>query len=113
MALNNTYFETKGRDITTPIPDTPGYVPPSPPSPPSPDPGSVPSITPPVFSGNTSVALYVNSSEKNRVDKVLSSVFSDTIVIKDNVDIIFTAGGGVNNGAWESCIENNIKAITN
>ena len=88
MALNNTYFETKGRDITTPIPDTPGYVPPSPPTPPSPDPGSVPSIAPPTFSGNTSITLYVNSSEKNRVDKVLSSVFSDTIVVKDNVDIV-------------------------
>ena len=32
-------------------------------------------------------------------------------VANDNADIIFTAGGGVNNGAWESCIENNIKAI--
>ena len=24
-------------------------------------------------------------------------------MIKDNADIIFTAGGGVNNGAWEAC----------
>ena len=32
-------------------------------------------------------------------------------MIKDNVDIIFTAGGGVNNGAWEACTESNIKAI--
>jgi basic membrane protein A len=32
-------------------------------------------------------------------------------MIKDNADIIFTAGGGVNNGAWEACVEANIKAI--
>ena len=32
-------------------------------------------------------------------------------MIKNNADIIFTAGGGVNNGAWEACSENNIKAI--
>ena len=32
-------------------------------------------------------------------------------MIKDNADIIFTAGGGVNNGAWEACVEASIKAI--
>ena len=32
-------------------------------------------------------------------------------MIKDNADIIFTAGGGVNNGAWEACVEAGIKAI--
>ena len=32
-------------------------------------------------------------------------------MIKDNADIVFTAGGGVNNGAWEACEEANIKAI--
>ena len=32
-------------------------------------------------------------------------------MIKNNADIIFTAGGGVNNGAWEACTESNIKAI--
>ena len=32
-------------------------------------------------------------------------------MIKDNADIIFTAGGGVNNGAWEACVEANIKSI--
>ena len=32
-------------------------------------------------------------------------------MIKNNADIIFTAGGGVNNGAWEACSENDIKAI--
>lgn len=88
MSLNRTYFETKGRDISVPIPDTPGYVPPSPPSPPSPDPGSIPSITPPVFSGNTPVVLYINSSERNRIDKNITSVFSDTIIIKDSTDIL-------------------------
>ena len=32
-------------------------------------------------------------------------------MIKNNADIIFTAGGGVNIGAWEACSENDIKAI--
>jgi basic membrane protein A len=32
-------------------------------------------------------------------------------MIKDNADIIFTAGGGVNNGAWEACVETGITAI--
>ena len=32
-------------------------------------------------------------------------------MIQKNADIIFTAGGGVNNGAWEACTESNIKAI--
>lgn len=32
-------------------------------------------------------------------------------MIQSNADILFTCGGGVNNGAWEACSENNIKAI--
>ena len=32
-------------------------------------------------------------------------------MIKDNVDIIFTCSGGVNNGVWEVCKEKGIKAI--
>ena len=32
-------------------------------------------------------------------------------MINQGVDIVFTAGGGVNNGAWEACEEANIKAI--
>lgn len=88
MALNNTYFETKGRDISTPIPDSPGYVPPVVPTPPSPDPGSVPSYTPPTFSGPTTIVLYVNSSERNQLDKDISSVVSDTVVLKEGTDIL-------------------------
>ena len=32
-------------------------------------------------------------------------------LIKDDYDIIFTAGGGVNNGVWEACVENGKKSI--
>ena len=32
-------------------------------------------------------------------------------LIKDNCDIIFSASGGVNNGVWEACVENNKMAI--
>ena len=87
MALNNTYFETKGRDITTPIPETPSYVPPVVPTPATPDPGSVPVIPRPTFSGNVSVSLYNNESEPNRVDKSISLIMSDSIVIKDECSL--------------------------
>ena len=32
-------------------------------------------------------------------------------LIKDGYDTIFSAGGGVNNGVWEACVENNKMAI--
>lgn len=32
-------------------------------------------------------------------------------MIVNGADIIFTAGGGVNSGVWEACVENNIKSI--
>lgn len=86
MALNNTYFESKGRDITTPIPDTPGYVPPVVPTPPSPDPGSTPSIPSPTFTGDTTITLYVNNSERNVLSKNLSSGTDVSISIKGAVD---------------------------
>lgn len=85
MALNKTYFETKGRDITVPIPDTPGYVPPTPPTPPTPGDGEHPSIPTPTFSGDTTIKLYVNNSERNVLSKNLSSETSVTISIKGSV----------------------------
>lgn len=88
MALNNTYFESKGRDVSVPIPDTPGYTPPSPPTPPSPDPGSVPSIPRPTFTGSTSVSFYNNSSDNNVLNKSISSTTSKTVVFKEDVDLI-------------------------
>lgn len=88
MTLNNTYFESKGRDVSVPIPDTPGYTPPSPPTPPSPDPGSVPSIPRPTFSGSTSVSFYNNSSDNNVLNKSISSTISKTVVFKEDVDLI-------------------------
>lgn len=87
MTLNNTYFETRGKDVSVPIPDTPGYTPPTPPTPPTPGSGSVPSIPRPVFSGVMSVTLYNNSSEPNRVSKSITSIFTDTIAIKEDTDI--------------------------
>ena len=88
MALNNTYFESKGRDVSVPIPDTPGYTPPSPPSPPSPGSGSVPSIPRPTFSGSTSVSFYNNSSDNNVLNKSISSTTSKTVMFKEDVDMI-------------------------
>ena len=88
MALSNTYFETKGKDITFPIPIQPSYVPPDVPTPQTPTPGSVPSIPIPTFSGNVSCTLYVNESERNQLDKIITSKLSDTIVIKEEVDVL-------------------------
>ena len=85
MALNNTYFETKGRVLAPPIPDTPGYVPPSPPTPPLPDPGSTPVIPSPTFTGDTTITLYVNNSERNVLTKNLTSGTDVSISIKGAV----------------------------
>lgn len=87
MSLNKTYFETKGRDITNPIPDTPSYVPPVVPTPPTPGSGSTPVIPRPVFTGDVSIGIYTNSSENNAVSKSISLVLSDTISIKDEMSI--------------------------
>lgn len=87
MSLNNTYFETKGKDVTNPIPVDPGYIPPLPPTPPTPEPGSTPNIPRPTFSGEVSVTFYINESEPNRVSKVISIVSSETITIKEPCSI--------------------------
>ena len=88
MALNNTYFESKGRDVSVPIPDTPGYTPPSPPTPPTPGGGSTPYIPRPTFSGSASVTFFVNSSDNNVLNKNISSVASADVVFKEDVDLI-------------------------
>ena len=85
MSLNNTYFETKGRDITNPIPEQPGYVPPIVPTPPTPGSGSTPVIPLPTFTGDTVITLYVNNSERNVMDKVLTNATAMTITIKEPV----------------------------
>lgn len=87
MSLSKTYFETNGRDVTNPIPETPGYIPPIVPTPPTPSSGSVPVIPRPVFSGNINIVLYVNSTEKNALDKDISIVYSDSIIVKDEMSI--------------------------
>ena len=88
MSLNNTYFESKGRDVSVPIPDTPSYTPPSPPTPPTPGSGSVPVIPRPTFSGSTSISFYNNSSDNNVLNKSISSTTSATVVFKEDVDLI-------------------------
>ena len=88
MALNNTYFETKGRDVTVPIPDTPGYIPPIPPTPPTPGSGSEPVIPRPSHNGTVSVTFYKNNSDYNCVNKSLTSITSATLSVKDDLDLI-------------------------
>jgi basic membrane protein A len=52
------------------------------------------------------LSQYANSFTDGAKGKAIAQQ-----MIKDNADIIFTAGGGVNNGAWEACVEAGIKAI--
>lgn len=88
MALDRSYFESKGRDVTVPIPDTPGYIPPTPPTPPTPGSGSVPSIPATTFDGTVTCNIYVNSSENNKLDKDLTSKVSTTVMFKEDTDLI-------------------------
>lgn len=91
MSLRRSYFESKGRDVTTPIPETPGYTPPVVPTPQEPIPGSVPNIPRPTFSGtSTTVTLYNCTAEDRVVNKssYLTSILSDTITIKEQCDLI-------------------------
>lgn len=91
MSLQRSYIESKGRDVTTPIPDTPGYTPPVVPTPQQPIPGSVPNIPRPTFSGtSTTVTLYNCTAEDRVVNKssYLVSILSDTITIKEQCDLI-------------------------
>lgn len=88
MALSNTYFETKKVYEPLPIPEQPGYVPPVVPTPDTPDPGSVPSITPPTFSGSVSVQFYICSSDDDVLEKNITPQGSAvTVVIKDSTPI--------------------------
>lgn len=89
MSLNTTYFEPKKIYEPLPIPIDPGYIPPSPPTPPSPDPGSVPVITPPSFSGNLSIQLYNNASDNDTLEKNITAVGSAfNVVIKDRINLL-------------------------
>ena len=88
MSLNNTYFETKGRDITNPIPEQPSYIPPIVPTPPTPGSGSTPVIPRPTYSGNISVVLYNNASDDDTLDKNITQVDSILCTIKEEVDIL-------------------------
>lgn len=89
MALNNTYFESKGHDVSTPIPEVPGYVPPVVPTPVSPDPGSVPSLPRPTFSGSVNIQFYINNSDDDTLIKNITASGSEkTVVIKDEISLL-------------------------
>lgn len=88
MSLRNTYFESNKLYEPLPIPETPGYVPPSPPTPPTPGSGDVPVIPRPTFSGTVSIDFYINSSDDDVLNKNLSTRTSKTITIKEPVDLL-------------------------
>ena len=90
MALNNTYFESNGRDVTLPIPEQPSYVPPVVPTPVTPDPGNTPVIPRPSFSGNVDCSIYINSCEKNMINKdnYLDELLSTTVTLKDVTSVV-------------------------
>lgn len=88
MSLNKTYFETKGKTIYPPIPDVPPYVPPDVPTPVTPDPGSVPSIPRPTFTGSVTIELYYNQSDPDTLFKTITTKGNKTVLIKDEVDLL-------------------------
>ena len=88
MALNNTYFESTGRDVTIPIPVDPPYVPPVVPTPPQPQPGSVPDVPVPLHDGNVICRLYINRSENNRLIKNIDLQKSYELILKKNTDLM-------------------------
>ena len=52
------------------------------------------------------ICQYANSFTDSAKGKAMAQQ-----LIKDGYDTIFSAGGGVNNGVWEACVENNKMAI--
>lgn len=89
MALNNTYFESNKVYEPLPIPESPGYVPPSPPEPPTPGSGSTPVIPRPTFTGNVSVQFYINHSDDDTLDKNITAYGSGkSVTIKEACDIL-------------------------
>ena len=88
MALTRSYFESKGRDVTTPIPATPGYTPPTPPAPPTPGSGTVPVIPATTFDGSVTCNIYINSSENNKLDKDLTNIVSTNVMFKEDTDLV-------------------------
>lgn len=52
------------------------------------------------------LSQYANSFTDGAKGKAIAQQ-----MIKQGADIIFSAGGGVNQGVWEACAENNIKSI--
>ena len=88
MSLNNTYFETKGRDITNPIPETPSYVPPVVPTPTQPTPGTTPVIPRPTHTGTITVTFYDNASDNNVLNKSLTQLSEKTISVKGDMNLI-------------------------
>lgn len=88
MALRNTYFESNKVYEPLPIPESPGYVPPSPPVPPTPGSGSTPVIPRPTYSGSVTITFYNNSSDNNEVNKSISQTDEKTVIFKEDVDLI-------------------------
>ena len=89
MALNNTYFESTGRNVSNPIPEEPIYVPPVVPEPVQPEPGNTPVIPTPVFTGDVECKLYISSCDKNMINKddLVTEVYTTDVSIKDVTSI--------------------------
>lgn len=88
MALNTTYLESNGTDITYPIPSEPSYVPPDVPEPQIPSPGSVPYIPRPLFTSNLTLRIYRNSSDNRKLNKSLSNMITYNISLKEVTDLL-------------------------
>lgn len=83
------YFQTKKvKVIPPPIPDEPGYIPPTPPTPPTPGEGTAPDIVRPGLTTSGVMTLYKVSDDNSVVDKTLNNAYPINITFTRDIDIM-------------------------
>lgn len=82
------YFKSKTKYINPPVPEEPGYIPPSPPTPGTPEQGSTPDIPRPYFYGQYTFNVYINNSDNDVYRKSLNQVATFNITLKESVDLV-------------------------
>lgn len=83
------YFQTKKvKTIPLPIPDEPGYIPPTPPTPPAAEDGDAPEIIRPGLTSASTITLYKVYDENEKVNKSLHSEVSFQIALVEAQDVL-------------------------
>lgn len=83
------YFQTKKvKTIPLPIPDEPGYIPPSPPTPPAAQDGDAPTIIRPGLTTSGTITLYQVADDNSVIDKTLNAGYAINITFTRDIDIM-------------------------